>query len=138
MATAVDLQAVSIDPIKSQIRVARQTTVKAYLKNNVSTLPAKDGTCHITVNGKYLHKPANVKSAHWLLQGIKVEQGNYELFLVTKKQIKEGESTEITFTIKGKRTGKADITLASSLSGNSLNWDIDGFNQSVSTQIIVK
>jgi len=133
----VDLQGVSIDPIQPKIRVARQTTVKSFLKNNVGVIPKGEATCHITVNGKYLHKPGNFKSDHWLLEGVKIEQGNYEVFCKSKKQMKEGELTEIAFTVKGKRVGTADITLASSLSGDSKNWDIDGLNQSVRTELIV-
>lgn len=139
---AVDLQAISIAPTKAAVKVGSQVTVKAYLKNNgPDPIPAGEATAIVTVSSRFLNKPYGFKAigGGWKLQGIKKETGSYNLFLVSTADIqKDAPKLEgFSFYVKGGRPGVGDITMATSLSGDATSGDVDGANQSASTQIIV-
>ena len=145
MSNQCDLQAVSIDPMKPTIKVGQQTTVKLFLKNNGPGIIAKgEATCHITVDGKFLNKPAGVKAIRkaWTLDGpVITKDGRYEIYLTNKAgdiSVNEPELQGVSFTVRGKKGGKGFITVVSSLSGSAQSSDVDGSNQSVSTEIIIK
>ncbi len=147
MSQQVDLQAVAIEPLKPKIKVKAQTTVKVFMKNNgPGEIPKKQGVFHVTVGGKFLNKPSGVKSPDslWALQGpIISKDGKYELYFHNTSPIPVNDGSKdievaIAFYVKGKKAGKAEITLASSLSADAEVSDADGNNQAVTTEIIVQ
>jgi len=138
MSNQIDFQAVSIDPMKPKIKTTSQTTIVASLKNNGPDVIEKgDIIVHITVNGRFARKPNSFSSKAWKLQGIKTEQGNYEIYAENKSPIEMNETTELKFIVKAKAVGKIDITLVSTVAPTSSASDINGDNQSVRTELIV-
>jgi len=137
MSNFCDLEATSIDPVKREIRSGSQTTIIAELKNNgPDILPAGEATAHVTVNGRFANKPNGFKSKGWKLDGIKTVEGNYQLYFTSIKDMGVNEKSPFQFAVKGKKAGKIDITLASTVMGQAS--DVNGTNQSVSTELIVK
>lgn len=140
---AVDLQAVSVDPLRPTISVGSQTTIVSNIKNNgPDNIPVGEAVVHITVNGKYLNKPAGFKSDRWELDTIYTNSvsKNYEVWVRNSKAVGVNEPgwPGFKFTVKGKTVGSGDITLTSSLSGNATASDYDGANQSARTVLIIK
>lgn len=140
----VDLQAVSISPRKPRIRKGTQTTIEVVMKNNgPDTIPTGEATCHITVPGDILLKPSGFKpmGKQWALQVIKPQDGRYEMYFKNTAGPIPVDNTNMygfKFIVKGRKKGVCTITLASSLSGTATSGDVDGANQSVSTEMIVE
>jgi hypothetical protein len=134
-----DLQAVSIDPGKPSIKVGEKTFIEVVMKNNgPHSIPKGEATCQVTVNNKCLSVPykTGFTSHRWSLVAVKRSKGHVNLFFKTSGEMGIG-STSFRFNVTGKAVGKSDVTLASSLSGNATGSDIDGNNQSVSTEVII-
>lgn len=139
----VDLQGVSISPVRPKIKVGSQTTIDIAMRNNIGSIPVGEAEVHITIDARFLNKPSNVKAigGEWALQtAIQTKDNKYELFFVNSLGEIPVDNQKIhgfKFTVKGKKPGTAAITLSSSLSPNATSNDVDGANQPASCEVIV-
>lgn len=146
----VDLQAVSISVEKPELKVGEFTKVEVILKNNgPDSIPKADATCQITLPATYLGKPSRFKSLlgkQWSLLGTITtlgKNGQHNMFFQNNAgpiPLDNSKTFGFTFFVKGKKAtaGEISLTLASSLSGLAMSSDVNGTNQSVSAQLVVK
>lgn len=142
----VDLQAVSIDPGHTSIGKGQTTTITVAMKNHGSCpiLPG-EATTQITLSAVYvdLGTPINFSDncKHWTYLGAVSNAKQHNLFFRNDGgAIPPGTSAcSFHFDVKGKMAGTAPIpiTLASSLSATAKTADVNGNNQSVSTELYV-
>lgn len=137
---AVDLQAVSIDPLSPIINKKEVVRVVTVMKNNgPDTIYAGEATCIITVNNKFLAIPKafSFQGDSWRLAYKSRTKGLANFFFKTTEAIVPGETTLFYFNVSGKTLGIGNITLGSSLSHDAKCGDVNGWNQSVSTEVLI-
>lgn len=139
----VDIQVVSIDPVKTEIKKGSQVTIYANIRNNGPD-PVLRGECklHATINGRFVNKPTNFRSVgtKFKLEIIKKEGDNYELFAVNTAAMPVNEPgfPGVKFSVKGKAKGIVDILINGMLSATSQSSETDGNNNDARTELIVK
>jgi len=142
----VDLQAVSIDPGHTSIGKGQTTTITIAMKNH-GTCPILTGeaTAQVTLSAVYLDlgTPINFSNncKQWTYLGAVSNAKQHNLFFRNDGgSIPAGGTTcSFHFDVKGKAVTNAPvaITLASSLSATAKTADVNGNNQSVSTELYV-
>jgi hypothetical protein len=142
----VDLQAVSIDPGHTSIGKGQTTTITVVMKNHGSCpIPAGDATTQVTLSAVYLDlgTPVNFIDGckQWTYLGAVSNAKQHNLFFRNDGGPipPDGKACSFHFDVKGKIVSSAPIaiTLASSLSATAKTADINGNNQSVSTELHV-
>ena len=145
--TDVDLQAVSIDPGLTAIGKGQTTSITVVMKNNSACpIPVGEATAQITVSAVYfdLGNPINFRDicGQWVYLGAISNAKQHNLFFRNNGGTipPAGKFCSFHFDIKGKTVtpSAVAITLASSLSGDAKTADVNGSNQSTSTELYVK
>jgi len=142
----VDLQAVSIDPGHTSIGKGQQTTITVVMKNHGScSIPVGEATAQVTLSAVYLDigTPVNFSDGckQWTYLGAVSNAKQHNLFFRNDGGPipPDGKACSFHFDVKGKAITNApvSITLASSLSATAKTGDVNGNNQSVSTELHV-
>ena len=142
----VDLQAVSIDPGHTSIGKGQKTTITVSMKNHGSCpIPAGEATAQVTLSAVYLDMgtPVNFNDLckQWTYLGAVSNAKQHNLFFRNDGGSipPDGKACSFHFDVKGKMvtSGPLAITLASSLSATAKTADVNGNNQSVSTELHV-
>lgn len=143
----VDLQAVSIDPSLTAIGKGQTASIAVVMKNNSECkIPTGEATAQITFSSVYLDlgSPINFKDfcGQWVYLGAVSDKKQHNLFFQNKGGPIQpgGKFCSFHFDIIGKAVASypVPVTLASSLSGDAKSSDINGNNQSTSTQVHVR
>ena len=144
----VDLQAVSIDPTSLVLGTTATGQLVVVMKNNgPCILPTGEAQVQITFGDTYL-QPATVLGVTntcggvWTHVGTTNAAGQYNMFFRNTGGPLPvgGAGCEFRFNIGGKgiaSPGPVNITLASTLTAAATSSDVDGSNQSASTQVVV-
>ena len=142
----VDLQAVSIDPGHTSIGKGQTTTITVAMKNHGScTILTGEATAQVTLSAVYLDlgTPINFSDncKYWTYLGAVSNAKQHNLFFRNDGgPLPPGTSAcSFHFDVKGRvvTTAPVAITLASSLSATAKTADVNGNNQSVSTELYV-
>jgi hypothetical protein len=142
----VDLQAVSIDPGHTSIAKGQKTTITVVMKNHGSCpIPAGEATAQVTLSAVYLDLGTTVNFSdmckQWTYLGAVSNAKQHNLFFRNDggSIAPDGKACSFHFDVKGKAITNAPvaITLASSLSATAKTADVNGNNQSVSTELHV-
>jgi hypothetical protein len=145
----VDLQAVSIDPSSLVLGINATGQLVVVMKNNgPCILPTGEAQVQITFADTYLQpaSPLNVVNTNcpgvWQHVATTNAAGQFNLFFRNNGGPIPvgGAGCEFTFNIGGRGLvsgGPVNITLASTLTGSATSSDVDGSNQSASTQVFV-
>lgn len=146
MSKQVDLQAVSIDPSTggNPIKPGQTFQLNLAMKNNgPDVLPAGEATCQITLSEKHITIPRARKfeSKFFAFLGLKRTpgvDGNIDLFFQSNEDMPVNEVDELIFTVKADKPGTSIANAVSSLSATSMSSDVNGTNQSVMTELVIK
>lgn len=138
----VDLQVASISPQKASIGKGKQTSVVVEMKNN-GPGPISKGSAQVKVTVSWFssYKPSqfNFYDKSWKLDIVEKVGDSYVIHTRNAKALPQSTShSKFKFSVKGRKPGKIDLTVASTLSRDTMDSDIDGSNQSATTEIIVK
>ena len=145
----VDLQAVSIDPSTPVISTTGTSQIVVVMRNNgPCIIPTGEAQVQITFNDTYL-QPAiplnfvdNCVPARWSFVTTVNAAGQYNMFFRNNAGPIPvgGVFCSFQFNVGGKgivSPAPVNITLASTLTAAATSSDVDGSNQSASTQVTV-
>lgn len=116
--------------------------------NGPDPIPTGEATCQITLSNKHLtfprnHDFRNIGDKQWSFLGAKRNApGQVNLFFQNNAgeiPVNNEDVSGFSFEVQGKSVTKSPtaITVASSLSATAKSSDIDGSNQSASTELTV-
>ena len=145
-AQSVDLQAVSIDPTIPSLGIGQTGSIVVSMKNNgPGIIPIGEATASVTLSSVYLDlgTPLTFIDAcsQWVYLGNVPGAGTFNLFFQNNAGAIPvgGAPCNFRFNVKGKLATPAPsgITLSSSLAPGATTSDINGTNQSATTEISV-
>jgi hypothetical protein len=146
----VDLQAVSIDPSALVISTTGTAQLVVVMKNNgPCILPTGEAQVQITFGDTYLQPavPLNLTNTTcagvWTFVGQTNVGGQFNMFFRNNGGPLPvgGAGCEFRFNVGGRglvSPGPVNVTLASTLTAAATSSDVDGSNQSASTQVFVQ
>lgn len=134
----VDLQAISIDPEKPQIKKGERISILSLLRNNgPDVLPKGEAKVMITLSNTILTLPRNrnfksTVKGQWKFGGARARNGFWNLWFLSNADLPINQNGEgFQFDVVGKNYGESMVTLNSSLTATATSGDVQGFNQAV-------